>query len=144
MGFWESGNSDHTLTADEKVDAASREIRGARYFSALFELLELFAEAKAEEGNESVDVRIFSRTRDLLDTLPHGFEIPEVGLDPDGEIALDWMRDDRTMVSLSVGASGALSYAARLRDRTAHGTIELGDGFPGALTELLRTLYHPA
>ena len=144
IGFWESGNSDHALTADEQVDAASRRIRGERYFSALFELLELFAEAKAEEDSEPVDVRIFSRTRDLLDTLPHGFAIPEVGLDPDGEIALDWMREDRTMVSLSVGASGALSYAARLRDRTAHGIIELGNGFPAALTELLRNLYHPA
>ena len=146
IGFRESGNSDHTLTADEQVDAASRRIRGERYFSALFELLELFAEAKAEEeeDNEPVDVRIFSRARDLLDTLPHGFAIPEVGLDPDGEIALDWMREDRTMVSLSVGASGALSYSARLRDRTAHGIIELGEGFPAALTELLRNLYHPA
>ena len=144
IGFWESGSSDRAFTADEQVDAASRRIRGERYFSALFELLELFAEAKAEEDNEPVDVRIFSRARDLLDRLPHGFAIPEVGLDPDGEIALDWMREDRTMVSLSVGASGALSYAARLRDRTAHGIIELDDGFPAALTELLRNLYHPA
>jgi hypothetical protein len=144
MGFWESGNSDRALTADEQVDAASRGIRGQSYFSALFQLLELFAEAKAEEDNEPVDVRIFSRARDLMDTLPHGFAIPEVGLDPDGEIALDWMREDRTMVSLSVGASGALSYAAILRDRTAHGIIEFGDGFPAALTELLRNLYHPA
>lgn len=143
-GFWESGNSDRALTAGGEVDRAARGIRGERYFSALFDLLELFAEARAEMDGGRVDTRAFARARDLLDTLPHGFAVPEVGIDPDGEIALDWIRSDRTMISLSIGATGDPSYAANLRDRTAHGVIKLGDGFPGALTELLRGLYHPA
>lgn len=143
IGFWESGNSGRTRTADSQIDEATRKIRGQRYFSALFELVELFAEARAEQDGERVDARAFVRARDLLDALPHGFAVPEVALDPDGEIALDWIRADRTMVSLSIGSSGDPSYAANLRDRTAHGVIKLGEGFPGALTELLRGLYHP-
>ena len=142
-GFCESGNSGRTRTADSQIDEATRKIRGQRYFSALFELVDLFAEARAEQGGERVDARAFVRTRDLLDALPHGFAVPEVALDPDGEIALDWIRADRTMVSLSIGPAGDPSYAANLRDRTAHGVIRLGEGFPGALTELLRGLYHP-
>lgn len=144
IGFWESGNSGRTLTADRQIDEATRKIRGEHHFSALFELFELFAEARADEDEELVDVRAFVRARDLLDALPHGFAVPEVALDPDGEIALDWIRPDRTMVSLSIGPADDPSYAANLRDRTAHGVLRLGEGFPGALTELLRALYHPA
>lgn len=142
-GFWKSSNSDPSLTADAKVDHEARRIRGERYHSALFELLHLFADATAEIDGSKVDVRSFVRARELLDTLPHGFAVPEIGIDPDGEIALDWIRRDRTMVSLSIGPTGDPSYAASLRDRTAHGVIKLGEGFPAALTELLRTLYHP-
>jgi hypothetical protein len=128
---------------DACVERAARGIRGERHFSALFDLFDLFAEARAEANGERVDVRAFAGARDLLDSLPHGFAVPEIGMDPDGEIGLDWIRPDRTMVSLSVGPTGDLSYAARLRDGTAYGVIKLGDGFPVALTELLRRLYYP-
>jgi hypothetical protein len=144
FGFWESGSSNCDGTVDHQVNEAARKMRGERYFAALRDLVDLFDDARSEDGGEQVDVRAFARTRDLLDRLPHGFDVPEVGMDPDGEIALDWIRHDRTMLSLSIGALGDLSYAAHLRDRTAHGVIKLGNGFPGALTELLRTLYHPA
>lgn len=144
LGFWESGNSARTRTADREVAHAAQQIRGERYFSAVFELIELFAEAGAEADCEAIDARAFSRARDLLDALPHGFAVPEVGIDPDGEIALDWIRADRTMISISIGPSGDLSYAANLRDGTAHGVIRWSEGFPGVLTELLRRLYHPA
>lgn len=144
LGFWESGSSDLDLTADPLVDEEARRIRGQNYFSVLFELLDLYAEATAEEGGDRVDTRVFAMARDLLDTLPHGFALPEVGLDPDGEIAFDWIRPDRTMLSVSIGPTRSLSYAARLRDRTAHGVIIVGDGFPLALTQLLRSLYYPA
>jgi hypothetical protein len=143
-GFWESGDSGQTATAETQVDQAARKIRGEQYHSVFFELLDLFAEARAEQDGQPVDVRAFVRARDLLDALPHGFAVPEVALDPDGEIAIDWIRPDRTMVSLSVGPTGDPSYAAILRDRTAHGVIRISEGFPSAVTELLRRLYHPA
>jgi hypothetical protein len=144
LGFWESGNSGRSRTADEQLANEARRIRGERYFSVLVELLELFGEARAEADGEQVDVRAFVRARKLLDTLPHGFAVPEVAMDPDGEIALDWIRSDRTMVSLSIGPTGDVSYAAHLRDGTAHGVIQLREGFPIALTQLMRRLYHPA
>ncbi len=142
-GYWESGTSDPDNTADKEVDAASRRIRGERYYSVLIQLLRLYGEARADADGVAIDTRAFARARDLLDMLPHGFAVPEVGCDPDGEVALDWIRADRTMLSLSIGPTGGLNYAAKLRDRTAHGSIELGEGFPVALTELLRNLYHP-
>lgn len=144
LGFLKSGNSAQTRTADQAVAEAVQKIRGERYFSAVFELIDLFSLAGAEAIGDVIDPRAFVRTRDLLDSLPHGFAVPEVGIDPDGEVALDWIQEDRTMVSVSIGPAGGLSYAANLRDGTAHGVIHWSEGFPAALTELLRRLYHPA
>ncbi len=144
FGFSESGHSGRTETRDREVARAARKIRGERYFTAVFELIDLFAEASEEANGEAVDVRAFAGARDLLDALPQGFEVPEIGIDPGGEVAFDWIRPERTMVSVSIGADDDLVYAARLRDGTAHGVIRRGDGFPGALTALLRRLFHPA
>jgi hypothetical protein len=143
-GFWESGDSGQTATAKTQVEQAARKIRGEQYHSVFFELLDLLAEVRAEQDGQPVDVWAFARALDLLDALPHGFAVPDVGVDPDGEIAIDWIRPDRTMVSMSVGPTGNPSYAAILRDRTAHGVIGISEGFPAAVTELLRRLYHPA
>ncbi len=86
----------------------------------------------------------FARARRLLDTIPSGFPVPGIGLDPDGEVAFDWIRRDRTMVSVSIGRVGDPSYAAGLVDGTAYGFLQWEYRFPVALTDLLRRLYHPA
>jgi hypothetical protein len=144
IGFWESSCSARTKTADLAVASAVQNIRGERHYSAIHELIDLFADADAGVEGCSVDPRAFVNARDLLESLPHGYAVPEVAVDPDGEIAFDWIRPDRTMVSVSVGPTRDLSYAANLRDGTAHGAIRFGIGFPASLVELLRRLYHPA
>lgn len=68
----------------------------------------------------------FARARRLLDTIPSGFPVPEIALDPDGEVAFDWIRSDRTMLSVSIGTEGDPSYAAGLADGTAYGFVRLG------------------
>lgn len=142
-GFWESGTSNPTLTADSEVAAVVRDMRGENYHSVLFELLDLFAEARADEDGTLVDARAFIRARNLLDTLPNGYAVPEVGLDPDGEISVDWLKPNREMVSVSIPATGDVSFAARLRDRKVFGTLQFSENFPAALSDLLRNLYHP-
>jgi hypothetical protein len=142
FGYGESGNSSKTRTVDADVAAAVRNIRGEQYFSAIYELIGFFEEPAPE--SEPIDPRTFANARDLLEALPHGYAIPEVGVDPDGEIALDWIRRDRTIVSVSVGISREVSYAAKLRDETTRGVLRFGIGFPSRLVELLRRLYYPA
>ncbi len=140
--FWASGSS-LQRSADQTFAEAKRGIRGHHYHTTMFELVGLYKEALAEDGGKPVDTRVFAAARDLLEALPYGFAVPEIGLDPDGEVAMDWLKENREMVSVSVSPTGALSYAAKLRDRTAHGVILFNGGFPTALTELLRGLYHP-
>ena len=114
----------------------------SRLRGALESLDDLLAESRSmEEG--TVLPGTFARARRLLDTIPSGFPVPEIALDPDGEVAFDWIRSDRTMLSVSIGNEGDPSYAAGLADATAYGFVRWGDTFPSALKDLLRRLYFP-
>ena len=130
------------MEADRRIDHLARRSRGVGFWAARSDLVDLFAES-ASMARETMLATTLARARRLLDTIPNGFPVPEVGLDPDGEVAFDWIRRDRTMVSVSIGPSGHPSYAAGLVDGTAHGFVRWTDRFPTALTDLLRRLYHP-
>jgi hypothetical protein len=47
----------------------------------------------------------------LIDAFPSNVRMPEVAVDPDGEISLDWFSAPRRQFSISVGANNVLSYA---------------------------------
>ena len=127
-----------TTSGDDTVEEAMRSVRGEHYRSICWSLIDLLEEAK---DDEMFDVRPFIRARRLLDTLPNGLPIPEVGLDPDGEVSLDWIRSNRTLVSVSAGVTDDLSFAARFDDGTSYGVIRHTAAFPLAVVDMLRRLY---
>jgi len=137
-----SGASGETRTADHEIACATQNTKSQYYFSAVHNLINLFEESKRMERDTMLPTT-FVRALKLLDTIPSGFPVPEIGLDPDGEVAVDWIRRDRTTVSVSVGPEGDPTYAAGLADGTAYGYVRWADRFPGALRDLLRRLYHP-
>ena len=133
-----SGVSIGTTEGDDTVEEAIRSARGERYRSIHCDLINLFEEVK---DDETFDVRPFIRARRLLDTLPHGLPAPEVGIDPDGEVSLDWIRSNRTLVSVSAGVTDDLSFAARFGDGTSHGVVRHTAAFPLPVVDMLRRLY---
>ena len=137
-----SGDSGQTRTADKEVAQVVRNIKSEHFRSAVWDLINLFEESESMEVDTMLP-STFARARKLLYTIPSGFPVPLIGIDPDGEVALDWIRADRTMVSVSIGPTGDPSYAAGLTDGTAYGFVRWTDRFPAALTDLLRRLYHP-
>lgn len=123
---------------DDGVEEALRSVRGEHYLSTCRDLIDLLEEVRT---GETLDIRPFIRARRLVDALPNGIPAPEVGLDPDGEVALDWIRSNRTLVSVSAGVTDDLSFAARFEDGTSYGVIRHTDGFPLPVVDLLRRLF---
>lgn len=63
--------------------------------------------------------------------LPRTAPIPEVSSDPDGEISFDWLGGSGKMFSVSISASGRLSYAGWFGEHSrVHGTEELANRVP--------------
>lgn len=134
---------EQSVEADREIVQLTRRAKSRGYWTGRLDLIDLFDESESMAEDDMLPAT-FARARMLLDTIPSGFPVPDIGLDPDGEVAFDWIRRDRTMVSVSIGSEGDPSYAAGLVDGTAYGFLHWEDRFPVALTDLLRRLYHPA
>jgi len=108
--------------------------------AALNDLFTLQQEA-AESGDTLVPATVEMCKRFLL-AWPKAMPMPELALDTDGEIVLDWAGSARRLVSVSLRADGRLSYAAQLgARRTAHGTEAFDDSVPEPIVEAVRSLY---
>jgi hypothetical protein len=107
---------------------------GGGYQSALAELEEVASEAGIRDwdghGAIPVSAMAVEHTIRLLSALPTNIPAPEIAADPDGEISLDWYRSPDWVVSISVGARGELSFAARFGRSRVRGIEEGMNGLP--------------
>jgi hypothetical protein len=63
--------------------------------------------AAAPVGRAAIDLAL-----DFVRALPDDCEMPEVGVDPDGAVSLDWLPSRQRMISISfTGSSNRLAYA---------------------------------
>lgn len=78
----------------------------------------------------------YERAARFLTVLPLSASLPEISMDPDGEIAFDWVVDDN-MLSVSIGASGQLSFAADIEGKISSGAAFFGAVLPDELSSVL-------
>lgn len=69
----------------------------------------------------------------FLNALPTTAPIPEVGADPDGEIALDWSFGERKALTLSIGPTGRCTFAWVNGQSTFRGTDWMDDEIPASI-----------
>lgn len=118
---------------------------GETHRLALAALRETYEEAADNNwdgyGAMAVSPLVYYRAQRFLQILPPGFPVPEVGVDPDGEISLEWYRGPRKVFSVSLAGNGRLSYAGIFGLRSTHGTDFLGDELPDAVVANLTRLF---
>lgn len=59
---------------------------------------------------------------------------------PDGEIEFEWYRGPRWLLTVSVGKTGALSYAGLFGRNKVHGVEQFSEGLPDAIVQNLGRL----
>lgn len=63
--------------------------------------------------------------------LPRNLPVPDIVAEPDGEIAFDWAGSDGRVISVSIGPTGTLAYAALLSEHSRqNGSEQLGEAIP--------------
>jgi len=82
-------------------------------------------------------VRIASR---FVQALPHRLPLPQVAIDPDGAISLDWVTSRTRAFSISVDDSGRLAYAWMNGSDRGHGVVRFQDSLPSPLLSQLTEL----
>lgn len=95
-------------------------------------------------NGERVSLEIAAQALAFVFALPADVPRPEVALEPDGSLALDWMVARRRSFSLSVGRSNRLPYAWIDGAEGGHG-VETFDGetIPAGILALLRRITGP-
>lgn len=77
----------------------------------------------------------------VLRSLPRGAVPPGIGVDPDGEVSLEWYSSSHRTLAISVSPSGDLRYAGIVDGCRFSGSIPFFGQFPRELTSLLDQVY---
>ncbi len=144
------GMSDDAEHLTEQFEAIHKHMRktvtvGEPLRNVYLALQETYEEGLAENwdayGAKAISPRVYSQAVKFLALLPPVVPMPDISLDPDGEIAFDWLREPRRGFSISVGEKGELSYAGIFGRNRTHGTEIFQNDIPKIIMENLSRLY---
>jgi len=83
----------------------------------------------------------YFRAKRFIEALPANFPAPEVALDPDGEVSLEWYCAPGRVFSISIGANDELTYAGKFSPtRKTHGTEPFTGQIPKVILDNIRRL----
>jgi hypothetical protein len=98
---------DHLRRAFDELESACEE--------ASRENWDGYGAAPAQLGSFTLAAR-------FLAALPLEAPLPEIGIDPDGEVSFTWQRNPRLTFSVSFRPDGVISYAGLFGRNKTHGT----------------------
>lgn len=121
------------------------ETLGEPIAEALNALREVFEECSEDNwdgyGASAVSINTYLESRRFLQALPTTIPIPEITVDPDGEIAFEWYVRPRRVLSVSVGSDNILTYAGIFGISKTHGTEYFREELPAAILSNLQRLF---
>ena len=95
-------------------------------------------------GAKPIDDAAYAYAQSFIRSLPTTTPTPDVGVDPDGEVSIDWTFGPRRILSVSVGPSGRLVYAALVGANRVRGTEWFRDAAPDPILDVLSRLIRTA
>ena len=79
-------------------------------------------------GAQPVSLEAYRWAYRIVETLPAGVPMPQVGAEPDGHLTLEWYRSPSRVLSVSVSPEGELNYAALLGETSRRTGSEVFQG----------------
>jgi len=90
-------------------------------------------------GARAASYESYLEAKRFIEALPASCPAPEIALDPDGEVSLEWYSLPGKIFSVSVGADGELTYAGKFGPiRKTHGTEPFSGEVPTVILANLR------
>jgi hypothetical protein len=103
------------------------------------ELLDAYSEASFEGwdgyGAHSVEPSTILNAFAFIDSLPSNIRMPEVSVEPDGEISFDWICSARRQFSVSLGKRNVMSYAGLFGSDKVTGSERFQGTLPRTMLE---------
>lgn len=105
--------------------------------------IEQLIQAAAEAASRGVYAtpEALDRAHALVSALASDLPVPEIVVDDDGEVGLDWDEGRRRVLTVSVGEGSTLTFASLIGTEPLHGRVSFTGAVPETLAFLLRRLY---
>lgn len=130
FGFWGT-TSGFSTEANALSRAFSQSLE--HYLEPRLNLLVPEIESLADEsdGGRQADSETIQAAVQFAYCLPRFAPLPEVSVDPDGEISFDWISRNGEMFSVSINRQNRLAYAGWFGEKSRiHGVEQLGQKCP--------------
>ena len=88
-----------------------------------------------------VNVEPFGHMFDLLRVLPGDIPLPEIVVESDREIGLDWTEGSRRVLSLTIDETPFIGFAALIGHESTHGRTLFAGSLPKILAHCFSRLY---
>ncbi|MGC2519448.1 MAG: hypothetical protein WA373_10140 [Burkholderiales bacterium] len=113
-----------------------------RYSQPIQELMDVYRDCSSEnwdgEGASAVTESVLDDAVTLLFLLPPSIQNPTFQPEPAGAIALEWYKDPKRVLLLSVNGTRSIQYAGLLGDgNETHGKVNFAGSLPRAIQDLL-------
>jgi len=95
------------------------------------------------DAAEPIDLDSLSIAAALARSLPIGIPSPIVGVEPDGQVTLEWYASPTRVLSVSADPRGELHYAALLGAEKQYGTLPFLGDVPRSILAIVRRVSVP-
>jgi|SRR5688572_27082912 len=140
----------YSAVQDRAVGADGTELRASieaavnlQHSSRTMELLQKIGSA-LRKGNEKDGVMLaadtFGRMIEFLSVLPPSIPLPNLVVESESEIGLDWEVSVRQVLTVTIGRTAYISYAALLGFEPVYGRVPFAGQIPETVTFLLQRL----
>lgn len=120
------------------MDDATSITVGSRKRETLEALQAAFSQAQENgwDGYQSspADINALIYALHFLNQLPSIVSSPEIAIDVDGDVAVEWDFGPRRILSVRVGRDGTLQYSGLVGHATFHGVESLRESIPGNIS----------
>jgi hypothetical protein len=111
----DEANRVESLFNETRTRLRSSHFLGSSREESRNQLIDAYTEAAHDGwdgyGARSVEPTAIFNASMFIDSLPSNIPMPDVSIDPDGEISFDWSYGPRRQFSISLGARNVMSYA---------------------------------
>ncbi len=90
---------------------------------------------------KAIDFDSYSEATRFAQTFPKTIPLPDVTVEPDGEIAFEWYRQPRRVFSISIGSRNVITFAGLFGLNKVNGEEYFGDEIPKTILDNLERLY---
>jgi len=92
-------------------------------------------------GAKAIDETSYRNAIHFSWLLPPNIPVPEIYIDPDGEVNFEWYAGPRQVFSVSIGSNNELAYAGLFGANKTHGVEYLDDELHGTILDNIRRVF---